>query len=151
MRGTLKLTMAAVLGLVSAPAFANDESTHERDYLPTRAGVPATFWSGAAPATASSDAIGGGGGEQDMAPAEETATPRSDHDFLPTRSGVPATLWSGVAPAGSSAITGEDQVGGGSGEPDRTSAVEDTASGRGDRDFLPTRSGTPAKFWTGSR
>ncbi len=46
---------------------------------------------------------------------------------------------------------GQDQVGAASGEPDQESAAGERPEARDRRDFLPTRSGRPSTFWTGSR
>ena len=144
MRTAHGLGFFAALGLVVAPAFG-DDSTPERDFLPTRSGQPATLWSGVAPMASSDvansdwmsgtsgDRVGAGSGEQ------------------------PSTLWSGVIPTSASSVianhdrmsgTGQDRVGAGSGEPDQESAAGERAEAR---DFLPTRSGRPSTFWTGSR
>jgi len=141
--------------MVVTPVFA-DDSTAERDFLPTRSGQPSVLWSGVAPGTSSVvDRVGAGSGEPDQAAAGERPEAREQGDFLPTRSGQPSTLWSGIAPGASSVVatddTGQDRVGAGSGEPDQESAAGERPEARDQRDFLPTRSGRPSTFWTGSR
>jgi hypothetical protein len=142
MRTANRLGIFAALGLVATPVLAND-SAPERDFLPTRSGQPATLWSGVAPMASSAvstdrmsgtseNRVGAGSGEQ------------------------PSTLWSGVIPSASSVIanqdttsgTSQDRVGAGSGEPDQESSAGERTEAR---DFLPTRSGRPGTFWTGSR
>ena len=164
MRTANGLGFFAALGLVVTPVFG-DDSTTERDFLPTRSGQPSTLWSGVAPMASSTiassgtseDRVGAGSGEPGQAPAAgEQPEARDQLDFLPTRSGQPSTFWSGVAPSASSVIasgdtlsgTGQDRVGAGSGEPVQESTASEQTEAR---DFLPTRSGRPSTFWTGSR
>ena len=165
----LKLTTAAaLLGIAGLPTSGragsedmslSDNASAQRDFLPMRSGTPATFWSGAAAAGSSFEAtghdeIGGGGSEpSDASPsAEERRAARGGSDYLPRRSGTPAAFWSGAVPMdSSSAATGHDEVGGGTGEPsDASSSADEQRAQSGGQGFLPTRSGLPATLWSGS-
>ena len=152
--------------MVVTPVFA-DDSTAERDFLPTRSGQPSTLWSGVAPSTspvvASRDTMSGTGqdGSEPAAVSRTKRLPGNGRKLATNATSsrrVPGSRpRSGVGSlrSASSAVatddTGQDRVGAGSGEPDQESAAGERPEARDRRDFLPTRSGRPSTFWTGSR